>query len=213
MTYIFGTGGNAAAILSLMMDLRIKVSGFIVDEIENSSYRNLQVRSMQSVIEDQKMIDCIVSVGDNYSRELVVKRLENELQEKVNFPSLIHTTAHISTMAVMGKGVVVFPGGKVGPDSRIGNFVHLNTNSSVDHDCKLDDFSSLAPAAITGGGVSIGRRTAVLLNSAISNGVTIGDDVVIAAMSFLRNNTRNCEVWAGSPAICKKSRKASDLYL
>lgn len=213
MTYIFGTGGNATAIYSLMLDLHIKVSGFIVDEVSNSSFQDLQVHSLQSVVQEGKRIECVVSVGDNYSRETIVRNLENELQDRVIFPTLIHHTAHVSSMAFLGQGVVIFPGGKIGPNSEIGNFVHLNTNSSVDHDCQVGEFSSLAPAAITGGNVVLGKRTAILLNSAISNGITVGDDVVVAAMSFLRQSTGDRELWTGSPAVLKRRRNASDSYL
>jgi sugar O-acyltransferase (sialic acid O-acetyltransferase NeuD family) len=213
MTYIFGTGGNASAIYSLMLDLRIKISGFIVDESLDRQFQNLPVISTQSVIDEGKRISCVVSVGENYSREVVVRKLEKELKDRVNFPNLVHETAYVSSLATLGKGVVIFPGARVGSNSKIENFVHLNTNSSVDHDSIIAEFSSLAPAAVTGGNVQVGKRTAVLLNSAISNGVSIGDDVVLAAMSFLRDNTGHCELWAGCPATLKGKRKATDRYL
>jgi len=126
---------------------------------------------------------------------------------------LIHTTAYVSRLATLGKGNVLFPGAKLGANSTIGNFVHLNTNSSVDHDAQISSFCSLAPGAILGGNVKLGERTSVLLNSAISNGVTVANDVVIGAMSFLKSDTDALEIWVGCPAIFKRKRSHSESYL
>ncbi|CAN2169791.1 WbbJ Acetyltransferase (isoleucine patch superfamily) [Candidatus Nanopelagicaceae bacterium] len=213
MNYIFGVGGNATAIFGLMLDLSIEVSGFIADNSDQKEFHNLKVISTDSVMEKNLEFSCVVSVGENFARENIVKRLESQLGERVKFPTLIHPTSYVSKLSIVGRGSVLFPGAKVGPNSRIGEFVHLNTNSSIDHDCNIADFCSLAPGAVTGGNVRLGKKTAILLNAAISNGINVSDDVVIGATSFLRTNTGNCEIWAGSPATLRKNRSDNDSYL
>ena len=55
----------------------------------------------------------------------------------------------------------------IGANTKITDFCIINNNSSVDHDCKLNKFSSLAPVVIIGGNVQIGLRTTIGIGATV----------------------------------------------
>ena len=70
----------------------------------------------------------------------------------------------------------------------IGNGVIINTSSSVDHDCYLKDFCSLAPGVNIGGNVVIGKRTFLSIGAKVMHGIKIGNDNVVGGSSFVNKN-------------------------
>jgi acetyltransferase-like isoleucine patch superfamily enzyme len=105
------------------------------------------------------------------------------------------------------------PNAVVGPNTRVGRFCIVNTSASIDHDAAMADFSSLAPGAVTGGGVSIGRRSAVSMGAVIKHRVRIGDDCVVGAQSYVDKDLPDNVVAYGTPARSVRTRKAGDAYL
>jgi acetyltransferase-like isoleucine patch superfamily enzyme len=105
------------------------------------------------------------------------------------------------------------PGSVIGPNSVVGKFCLLNTHSSIDHDCIMSDFSSLAPRATTGGNVKIGHRSAICIGATVKHGLSIGDDSVLGANSYLNFNLPSNKTSWGSPAKIIKERHPSDKYL
>jgi UDP-3-O-[3-hydroxymyristoyl] glucosamine N-acyltransferase len=61
------------------------------------------------------------------------------------------------------------PNAVIGPNSKVGKFCIINTNASIDHDCLMQDYSSLAPRVVTGGDVVIGKRTSISIGATIRN--------------------------------------------
>ena len=51
----------------------------------------------------------------------------------------------------------------------------MNTNSSVDHDCIIREFSSIAPGAILGGNVEINICSAISLGANVIENISIGN--------------------------------------
>jgi acetyltransferase-like isoleucine patch superfamily enzyme len=95
----------------------------------------------------------------------------------------------------------------------LGRGALLGTNSSVDHDGRLDDFASLAPGAATGGNVRIGACTAVGLGASIVHAVTVGEHTVIGAGAVVIDDVPDLVVAYGMPARVARSRSAGEPYL
>jgi len=77
----------------------------------------------------------------------------------------------------------------------------------------MSDFCSLAPAAVTGGNVKIGMRSAISIGAVIKHGITIGNDCVIGANSFLNKDLPHNIVAYGVPARKVRNRNIGDSYL
>jgi hypothetical protein len=86
--------------------------------------------------------------------------------------------------------------------SRVGTCI-LNTGPSLDHDNSMADFSSLAPAAVTGGGVSMG----------VCSAICIGDYTVIGAGATVLHDVPDRVVAYGTSAHVVRTRLPNDPYL
>jgi acetyltransferase-like isoleucine patch superfamily enzyme len=77
----------------------------------------------------------------------------------------------------------------------------------------MQDFSSLAPGAITSGLVTIGARSAVSLGAVIKQRVTIGNDTIIGANSYVNQDIESNCIAYGTPAKKIRFRNSKDPYL
>ena len=95
----------------------------------------------------------IVAIGDNKIRKQLAQTIQHV------FGKLIHPSASIDRLGLVGEGSVVLHHAVIQRGTRIGKHGIINTASSVDHDCVLGDFVHIAPNATLCGGVQIGDET------------------------------------------------------
>lgn len=213
MTYIIGAGGNAQSIASVMDDLNIRISGFVVDFPQGRNFLGIDLISFSDFGTRSGDVSCVISIGHNSNRKIIYTRLIDIFAERISFPTLIHPSSYVAKSSTIGQGSVVYPLAAIGPAGIISEFVHLNTHSIVEHESELFEFASLAPGAVVGGNSMIGHESAILMNAVVSPGISLGKNVVVGANSFLKTSTGNNELWVGTPAQLKKSRADLDLYL
>jgi sugar O-acyltransferase (sialic acid O-acetyltransferase NeuD family) len=155
---------------------------------------------------------CIVAIGDNWRRHLMVERIAG-LAPELQFVTAVHPSAQIARGVTLGRGTVVMAGVVVNSDSRVGDFCILNTNASLDHDGVMENYSSLAPGAVTGGNVRLGAYSAVSLGARVLQGLTIGEHTVIGAGALVLADVPGFSVAYGTPAAIVRTRGAGDKYL
>jgi sugar O-acyltransferase (sialic acid O-acetyltransferase NeuD family) len=153
-----------------------------------------------------------VSIGDNWVRQKVVLRIAALLPD-FNHVTAVHPSAQVGRGASIGCGTVLMAGAVVNSDSRVGRFCIINSNASLDHDCALEDYASLAPGVITGGNVSIGTFSAAGLGANILEGRKIGAHTVIGAAALVNRDLPDHCVAYGSPARVVRSRVEGEKYL
>jgi sugar O-acyltransferase (sialic acid O-acetyltransferase NeuD family) len=141
--------------------------------------------------------DLFISVGNNVLR----KRIFNSLL-KLNgtFVNAIHSSAIVSPSSLLGNTVLVAQGAIINAMSVIKHGVIVNTNASVDHECRIEDFSHIGPGATLCGGVTIGTNTLIGAGSVIREGIMVGDNCIIGAGSVVVKNIHNNSVFYGNPA-------------
>jgi sugar O-acyltransferase (sialic acid O-acetyltransferase NeuD family) len=142
------------------------------------------------------------SVGKNTSRKNLRELfIENGLRETV----LIHPSSFVSTNAIIGLSTMIGPNAVVNAFAQIGNGVIINSGAIVEHECLVGDCCHIAPGAVIAGNVEIGEGSFIGANSVVKEGVRIGKNVVIGAGSAVLTDIPDNELWAGVPAIKKKS--------
>jgi acetyltransferase-like isoleucine patch superfamily enzyme len=97
-------------------------------------------------------------------------------------------------------------GAIVNAATTIGPAVILNTGSSVDHNCVVEDGSHLSPGVTVGGGVTIGRGSWIGIGASVIHGVTVGKNVMVAAGSVVIEDIPDDTRVAGVPARPMGSR-------
>ncbi len=154
----------------------------------------------------------VVAIGDNWQRHVMAQRIKS-LAPAFVFVNAIHPSAQIAASVRIGEGTVIMAGAVVNSDCSIGACCILNTRSSLDHDSIMNDFSSLAPNATTGGNVAIGAFAAVSLGASVIHRRHIGAHAVIGAGAVVLNDVPDYSVAYGAPAKVVRQRLPSDTYL
>ena len=154
----------------------------------------------------------LIAVGDNWTRHLLVEKVRS-LSPGFQFVSAVHPLAVTARGVTIGAGSVLMAGVVVNSDSKIGDFCILNTKASLDHDCVMHDFSSLAPQATTGGNVTIGAFSAVSMGAAIIQGLKLGEHSVLGAGALAVDDIPGHCIAYGIPARVIRKRKEGDKYL
>ena len=153
-----------------------------------------------------------VAIGDNFIRSQVAAHIA-EICPGLPFVSAIHPKASLAREVAVAEGTVIMAGVVVNPCCAIGRLCILNTNSSLDHDSIMEDYSSLAPGATTGGNCRIGSYSAVSIGAVLIHGAHIGEHSVLGAGSTLLKNLEPFKVAYGTPARVIRARKPGDKYL
>jgi sugar O-acyltransferase (sialic acid O-acetyltransferase NeuD family) len=209
---IVGAGGHAASVANVALSAGFRVAYFIDAKKTGQRLMGVEIVGDLAAIANPEQYGFAVAIGDNAVREAVADDIVCRYPS-ARFPKLVHASAVISIFTEIGEGTVLMPNAVVGPNSRVGRFCILNTQAAIDHDCAMADYASMAPGAITGGGVNIGARSAVSIGAVVKHGITVGDDCVIGANSYLSKNISSNVLAYGSPAQVIRSRLKGEAYL
>lgn len=154
----------------------------------------------------------IVAIGDNWIRK---KEFEHIKQLIPDFPivNAIHPSVPIGKNVKIGEGVVAMAGVIINTDAFIGNGCFFATQASLEHDCIMDDFSSISAGVITGGLTRIGECTALTLGVITFDRITIGKHSVIGSGSLVTKDIPDFVLAYGTPAKVIRSRQVGEKYL
>ena len=215
---VFGSSGHAKVVIDMIEKSNLyKVCGYI----DSFRGRGEKIFDYSVLGNDLELADLIpkynitggvIAIGDNFTRYKIYKRV-TEIMPQFRFIPVIHPKSCIAKGVEIGIGTVVMPGAIINSDCKIGNFCILNTKSSLDHDSKMENFSSLAPGVTAGGNVHIKEFAAVCLGASIAHGITIADNCVIGAGSVVLKNTESYSVVYGVPGKIIRKREIGDKYM
>ena len=141
--------------------------------------------------------DFIVAIGNNKVRRNI---LETVQKNGANIVTLIHPAAVIAENVNIGKGSVVMSGAVVNCGTVIGVGVIINTCSSVDHDCIVEDYVHISVGSHLAGTVKIGECTMIGAGATVINNISICENCVIGAGAVVVKNIKEKGTYVGVPA-------------
>ena len=122
-----------------------------------------------------------------------------------SFINLFHKSSEISNYSYFGSGIRIEPLVCIANNTTVEDYVNINRNSSIGHDCFIGKYTSINPSVSISGGVYVGERTQIGTGSKIINNIKIGDNVFIGAGSVVTKNIPDNVVAYGNP--CKIIRE------
>lgn len=136
-------------------------------------------------------IDMIFDMPDNTAVVIgiafpnIKRKIIDKIRSKktCTFPTLISPCAWISDDTTIGMGSIIYPNVSINYGSTIGDFVVINMNCAIGHDCAIDNYSCLAP------GVSFGGFTHVEASVDVGIGVSTIQNVIIGSGSIIGGQT------------------------
>lgn len=214
---VVGSSWNAGVVNDIIqVGGKFQIVGF-VDDTEpagtiKKGHRVLgPLSALAEISEREKCKNLVLTIGDNWWRRKIFYDIAKS--GRFNFPAIVHPSSVVALGCGIGQGAILMARAHVGCSSDVGMFCIVNTGSSVDHDCKMGHFSSLAPGVFMGGLVEIGECTHVGVGASISDRKKIGAHAVVGTGAVVVRDIHDLSVAYGNPARVKRSRAEGDKYL
>ena len=215
---VIGSSGHASAVLEVIeLQGKYEVAG-LLDSFEPAGITKHGYKvlgTLEEAAAHAASLACesiFVAIGDNWSRWEISLRIKTKLPF-AEFPAVIHPSVLVSRSARIGAGSVIMAGGIVATNAVIGEGCIVYTASTVNHDCRMDDYSSLSAGIHLGGAAVIGFRSSIGIGSTLRERVTIGRDTVIGAGTVVLNDIPSDVVAYGVPAKVARKRTQDERYM
>ncbi|MBW8051075.1 MAG: acetyltransferase [Cytophagales bacterium] len=195
---LYGASGHAKVVIDCIFANKVDIKGIFDDNPDLVLLNDIKVIGVyqHDHLPNEKII---ISIGDNLTRKEVSQKVKH------NFGKAIHPSAIISEFAQIDDGTVIFHRSIVQSGCSVGKHCILNTMSSIDHDCVLEDFVHISPNAVLCGNAKVGEGTLIGAGASVIPGIHIGKWCVIGAGAAIIDDVPDNTVVVGVPGrIVKK---------
>jgi len=206
---ILGIGGNSIDIFDAINEINklaqippYECIGFLDDD---KAHRNKNICGVKvlGILEDAKnftdayFINGIGNEKNYMHKETIIGKTNISLER---FITIIHPTASVSRLSMLGLGVVVFQNATIASNAKIGNHAIILPNSIVSHDVIIGDYTIVTGGVCISGGAIIGKSCYFGTNSSIIGNISIGEHSLIGMGSVVLKDVPSSSVFVGNPA-------------
>ncbi len=197
---VLGAGGHGKVVADALRCAGMPVMGFLDDDPEIWSAIRLGLPVLGGIATYRQYMPngLALGMGDIVARIAVVERLGSDAGSL--WCNAIHPRAVVADSVQLGRGVAVFAGAVVNPDSVLGDYSVINTGATVDHDCTVGVHAHIGPGTHLAGGVRVGRAVFVGIGASFTQGLVIGEGAVVGAGSVVINDVPAHITVKGVPA-------------
>jgi sugar O-acyltransferase (sialic acid O-acetyltransferase NeuD family) len=142
-------------------------------------------------------VQFVIGIGTGKVRRAIDERLSSA---GFRAATLVHPAATIGHGVRIGQGSVICAGARATTNIRLGRHVHLNLNTTVGHDCNLEDYVTINPLVAISGWVHIGSETMMGTHSAVLQNLSIGSRSAVGAGACVVKDVPDDVVVKGVPA-------------
>lgn len=209
---IYGAGGSAREVAWLLdasaRYQNLDLVGFVQDGAASGATLNgLSVFTLPGLYEQHPQVRLCVAVGAPKTRRQLVEKARSS---GIEFITLVDDSVHMSQSVNVGEGSIIACGSILTVDVVLGAHVHVNIGCTVSHDVRIGDYSTLSPGVHLAGNVHVGTGVFLGVGANIINGTSeeplvVGDGSVIAAGACVTGHVDSDSLYAGVPAVRKKS--------
>lgn len=195
----------------------------VIDAAESAGYNILGVLDMPENVGKQVLSTKVIGTDDDIptyvnSAEFVITvgfikdpstriRLYNFIKESGGkLATIIASTAYVSKFAFIGEGTVVLQHASVNANVIVGCNVILNTSCNIEHDAVIGNHCHISTGAMVNGGCIVGERSFIGSLSVLNQCISIGDDIIIGAGTYVFKSIIEKGIYAGNPAIKIRSQ-------
>jgi sugar O-acyltransferase (sialic acid O-acetyltransferase NeuD family) len=210
---LYGAGGFGKEVMSLLPSIlpklfpgtnydQIKLC-FIDDDLSLSTVLDKEVISLTKFLEsNQRELYYGITIADPATRKLIASKLKNTSAKALK---LIFNNSLILSHSHIEPGVIIMPGVTISTSVSIGMFTHVNFNSYIAHDCKLDSFVTISPHVVCCGNTEIKECAFIGAGAIIKQGSAnqpryVGVNSKLGIGSNLLKDLPNNQTYTGNPA-------------
>lgn len=183
---IIGAGGCAREALFLIERINqitptYNIRGFIDEQLDMGTMINGYpvIGNNDFLLHYPHPLNVAIAIGSGKVRE----RLYHLFQANPNlsFPNLIDPSVICSDHVSFGIGTIISAGSILMVNIQLGDFVTVNIDCSISHDCVIESFATLSPNTHVCGNVHLSPQCYLGASSTIIQGKCIGTNTTIGA--------------------------------
>ena len=178
------------------------MKGFIDGEkvSTESEYAKLKLPVLGSIfdydIQEDDVFLC--AIGDPFAKKRVAEMMVNR---GAKFLTMIHSTAKVYDVSVLGNGCYVGEYSVITDSVTIGDFVSILINVTVSHDCSIGSYSTIVGHVAMSGYSKVGECAYVGSNASILPYAKVGFGAYVGAGSVVLRSVKNRTKVFGNPAV------------
>jgi acyl-[acyl carrier protein]--UDP-N-acetylglucosamine O-acyltransferase len=138
----------------------------------------------------------VIGIGFPKAKRKVFEKIKDNGND---FPSFVANKAWLSNSVSVGKGVILYPGVSINYETVVEDFVIMNMNCAIGHNCHISKFSALAPGVNLAGFTKLEEAVDMGIGSATKQNIIVGKDAVIGGQAMLVKNAEPGTTIAGVP--------------
>ena len=127
----------------------------------------------------------------------IIKSLNLELER---FTTVIHPKASVSSLAIIGKNVLIMAGVTITSNATLEDHVCVLPNTVIHHDSVIGAWTLIGSGVVIAGHVRVGHNCYFGSGSTIMNGIEIGDQSLVGLGSNVIRSVSPRTRVAGNPA-------------
>ncbi len=200
---VIGMGGHSRVVCDVARDSGVwDLIGCVDGQIDAAFTHPVQRRHLGDdscllKIKEEVNPWVVVAVGSN---ELRMRLQQNCMGMNFRIATIVSTHAVVSKYAQIAEGVVVMPGAIINAGSLIGRGAIINTNSSIDHDCIIGEYTHIAPGCTLAGNVCVGDYSFLGAGTVAIPNMMIGKRVITGAGAVIISAIPDDSKVVGLPA-------------
>lgn len=201
---IVGAGGLGKEIAVLIGQLnhvqkKWNLVGFYDDGVKaGTTVLSLPViGSVEELNAYTKPLNVIIAIGNPEIKAKIVARITNPA---ISFPVLIHPSAILGPQVTLGAGSIITAGCVLTVDIQIGKHVLVNLNTTIGHDVRMDDYTSVMPGAHLSGFVTVGKSVFIGTGASVLQHLTLEEGACVGAGAVVTKSVKKNETVIGIPA-------------
>jgi sugar O-acyltransferase (sialic acid O-acetyltransferase NeuD family) len=204
---IYGAGSLGKETLQLVKILKLPRSYsrilFIDSSLAGQKIDDIDIFSLDQFISLKlEFFDFLIAIADSKLRRTAAEALSSHSGYPIN---LISKQSNFLDLVAMGHGNIVFPGTTISTDVRLGNFVIINANSYIGHDCTIGSYVTISPCVTVCGNVEIQNDVFIGANTSIIQGtpkskIQIGENSILGIGTNVLKSVSASRTLVGNPA-------------
>ncbi len=175
---IYGAGGHAKTVISLLRLLGWEIAGIIDDGVAAGTVvSGVPVlggaEKLPGLRADgiEHAVNAVGGIGNYTVRWNIFERLR---RHGFLFPNLIHPTAFVEHSVTLADGIQVLAQSYISSESSVGFGTLINAGVIISHDGKIGQCVNLSPGALLAGEVTVEDFAQIGMGTTINLGLTIG---------------------------------------
>lgn len=197
--HLIGAGGHALVVIDALLASGVRPEAICLHDQDPARVgtRRLDIPVVPLAMDAMAGARFHICVGNNAVRLALADVVTKAGGQAV---TIIHPAATTAASATIATGCFVAARAVVGPLAAVAEFGIVNHGAVVDHEGHLDAGCHIAPGAILGGAVDVGRGSTIGAGATILPAIRIGKTVTIGAGAVVTRDVADGAIQVGVPA-------------